>query len=236
MLSLIKRVILDIVESSIRNISGGVGRRIRYAYYKKRFARCGENVIIDIGVIFENPGSMEFGNNVWINSYTQLVAGVPGNTERRIMKIVVNADYTGADGHLYIGSGVGIGSYNILHAFGGLYIGNNVTTSAGVRVYSFSHYYRDDANPSRVTYANCMVESDAVSCIVSPIVIGDGVWLGTNTAVFGGTLGENAFVAANSVVIDDLPPNSYAQGQPAKRIKNRFAEMSLAPQNGSNAL
>lgn len=218
----LKRVFFDIVESLIRNIGGGLGRRIRYAHYKRRLARCGHNVIIDIGVVLENPALMEFGDNVWINSYTHLVAGVPENTDRRIMKVVTNNDYPGESGRLFVGSGVGIGSYNILHAYGGLYIGNNVTTSASVKIYSFSHYYRDDSNPALVTYANCMVDSEHISCIISPIVICDGVWVGINATVFGGTIGKNSFIAANSVVMSNLPPNSYALGQPAKRIKDRF--------------
>ena len=226
MLVKLKRFFFDVIESVIRNISGGVGRRIRYAYYKRRFARCGHNVIIDVGVVIENPGLMEFGDNVWINSYTQLVAGIPDNTDNRIMKVVINKDYPGKSGRLYIGSGVGVGSYNILHAFGGLFIGKNVTTSAGVKIYSFSHYYRDDSNPALITYANCMVDSDHISCITSPIVICDGVWVGINATVFGGTIGENSFIGANSVVMSELPPNSYALGQPAKRIKDRFADYS----------
>jgi acetyltransferase-like isoleucine patch superfamily enzyme len=222
MLLRVKRVIFDIFESLIRNIGGGIGRRIRYIYYKRRFAQCGKNVIIDIGVVVENPGLMIIGDNVWINSYTQLVAGLPGNSDKRIIKLIANDKYNGEDGYLYIGSGVGIGSYNILHAYGGMYIGNNVTTSACVKIYSFSHYYRDDSRPSRVTYANCMVESEDISCVISPIVIEDGVWLGINATVFGGVIGENSFVGANSVVVRNLPANSYALGQPAKRIKNRF--------------
>jgi len=218
----IKRAVLDIIESLIRNIGGGIGRKIRYFYYKRRFKQCGKNVIIDIGVVIENPSSMIIGSNVWINSYTQIVAGRAGNIDNRILKIKINSKYEGEEGGLYIGNGVGIGSYNILHAYGGLYIGDNVTTSAGVKIYSFSHYYRDDLDPTRVTYANCMAYPSEISCIISPIVIENGVWIGVNSTIFGGTIGENSFVAANSVAIKDIEPNAYAFGQPAVKIKDRF--------------
>ena len=67
-----------------------------------------------------------------------------------------------------------------------------------------------------------MVNSDAISCIESPIVIKTNAWLGLNASVFGGIIGKNSFVSTNSVVISDLKENSYASGSPAVMIKNRF--------------
>jgi acetyltransferase-like isoleucine patch superfamily enzyme len=65
-------------------------------------------------------------------------------------------------------------------------------------------------------------EKDRVAYIVSPIVIEDGVWIGLDCLVLGGTVGENSFVASQSIVLEDVPGNSYAAGRPAKRIRGRF--------------
>jgi maltose O-acetyltransferase len=52
------------------------------------------------------------------------------------------------------------------------------------------------------------------------IVIGDNVWIGRNTVVTPGvTIGDGAVVGANSVVTKDIPPNTFAAGQPARVIK-----------------
>lgn len=47
--------------------------------------------------------------------------------------------------------------------------------------------------------------------------IEDGASIGANASVLPGvTVGENAFVAAGAVVIDDVPPNTLAAGVPAE--------------------
>ena len=52
------------------------------------------------------------------------------------------------------------------------------------------------------------------------VVIGHDVWIGMNCIVLKGvSIGPGAIVAAGSVVIDDVEPNSLYAGNPAKRIK-----------------
>lgn len=54
----------------------------------------------------------------------------------------------------------------------------------------------------------------------SPVVIGDGVWIGAGAIVLPGvTLGEGSVVAAGSVVTKDVPAFSLVAGSPAKVIK-----------------
>ncbi len=56
--------------------------------------------------------------------------------------------------------------------------------------------------------------------ISRPVVIEDHVWIGSHTIVQRGvTIGANSVIAAGSVVIKDIPPNSFAGGVPAKVIK-----------------
>jgi acetyltransferase-like isoleucine patch superfamily enzyme len=53
-----------------------------------------------------------------------------------------------------------------------------------------------------------------------PIVIGRNAWLGADVKVLAGvTIGENAIVAAGSVVTKDVPPNMVVAGSPAKVIR-----------------
>ncbi len=50
-----------------------------------------------------------------------------------------------------------------------------------------------------------------------PVYICDDVWLGMNVVVLKGvTIGAGAVIAANSVVVSDIPAGCLAAGQPAK--------------------
>jgi acetyltransferase-like isoleucine patch superfamily enzyme len=52
------------------------------------------------------------------------------------------------------------------------------------------------------------------------IHIGNNVWIGSNSTVLGGvTIGNNAVIAAGSVVTRDVPENTVVAGVPAKVIK-----------------
>jgi len=53
-----------------------------------------------------------------------------------------------------------------------------------------------------------------------PVIIEDNVWIGTHVIIERGvTIGKNSVIAAGSRVINDIPPNTYAAGNPAKVIK-----------------
>jgi acetyltransferase-like isoleucine patch superfamily enzyme len=198
------------------------GRRLRYFYYKNKLNRCGRNVLIDTGVIIENPQYISIGDNVWIDKYTLLMAGPVQSADSPLMK-KDNADYHNSPGELTLGSGIHIGAFNIIQAHGGVSIADKVTTSAGVKIYSFSNYPYDDANRQKKTYANCMVNDQSSICYISsPIVIEEGVWIGLDCLVLGGTIGKNSFITSQSLVLCDIPVNSYATGNPAKKIKSRF--------------
>ena len=220
------RIIHSVIETIIRNISGGLGQRIRFFYYSRRLKSCGRNVRIDEGVILQNPESIVIGNNVWILPYTILTGrgSDPIGANRSVQIKVGDEEPETKDPLLKIGDKTSIGAFNIIHGYGGLTIGSRVTTSARVSIYSFSHAPTDPDNPGLITYANSMVDDAPVACIVSPIVLEDGVWLGLGTSVFAGRIGENTFVAAHSVITGDLERNSYATGHPARRIKKRFDE------------
>jgi acetyltransferase-like isoleucine patch superfamily enzyme len=54
-----------------------------------------------------------------------------------------------------------------------------------------------------------------------PITIETGVWIAAGATVIGGvTIGENAVVAAGSVVTRDVPPNTLVAGNPARVIRS----------------
>jgi virginiamycin A acetyltransferase len=60
-------------------------------------------------------------------------------------------------------------------------------------------------------------------------VIGNDVWIGMEAVVMPGiAIGHGAIVAAKSVVTHDVPPYAIVAGNPAKVVKLRFDEATVA--------
>ena len=54
----------------------------------------------------------------------------------------------------------------------------------------------------------------------APIIIGNNVWVGSNSTILQGvTIGDNAVVAAGAVVTKDVEPGTIVGGVPARFIK-----------------
>lgn len=55
-------------------------------------------------------------------------------------------------------------------------------------------------------------------------VIGDNVWIGTNAVIVGGiNIGNNVLIAPNAYIVNDIPDDSIAVGNPARVLKSETA-------------
>lgn len=60
------------------------------------------------------------------------------------------------------------------------------------------------------------------------IIIGNDVWFGYNALIKNGVnIGHGAIVAANAVVVKDVPPYSIVAGNPGKIVKKRFDDATI---------
>lgn len=60
-------------------------------------------------------------------------------------------------------------------------------------------------------------------------VIENDVWIGQNAVIMPGVhIGNGAIIAANSVVVKDIPPYYVAGGNPCKVLKKRFDDKMVA--------
>ena len=98
-------------------------------------------------------------------------------------------------------------------------IGNDVWTGHHVYITDQSHGYEDVSLPISLQ-----------SQPESPVVIGDGSWLGHGVVVLpGAKIGKHVAVGANSVVTGELPDFCVAVGAPARVIRQYTPESGWTP-------
>ena len=84
---------------------------------------------------------------------------------------------------------------------------NNVLLAPNVSIYTAGHPIHPDSRNSGYEYGIA-------------VTIGDNVWIGGNSVINPGvTIGNNCVIGSGSVVVNDIPENSIAVGNPAKVIR-----------------
>lgn len=210
--SMIFRLFRVLLEDAIRNISGSLGIRLRRYYYQKRLASCGDEVTIETGVYFINPHSIYLGHEVWIDKNVILIAGLP--TSFHQTRVVPSGPLPEFLGKIQIGSKSHIGISSIIQGHGGVMIGNYFTSSAQVAIYSMSN------DPKKCVEGT--MPGPHTHYIISPVEIGENVWLGLGVKIIGHRIGDNTFIKPNAVVTKEIPANCIAEGMPAIAISPRF--------------
>jgi virginiamycin A acetyltransferase len=64
----------------------------------------------------------------------------------------------------------------------------------------------------------------------NPLVVGNDVWIGTNAVILPevNSIGDGAIIGAGAVVSRDVPPYAVVLGNPARIVKYRFGEDTIA--------
>ncbi|MCA0931060.1 CatB-related O-acetyltransferase [Lutimonas saemankumensis] len=119
--------------------------------------------------------------------------------------------------HSYVNSNT-----RITHSIIGKYcsIGSNVTLGMGIHptdlVSTHPAFYSNKKSFKTFADSNFVEE-------YSPIILGNDVWIGSNSIIMGGVkIGNGAIIAAGAVVTKDVKPYEIVGGIPAKHIKMRL--------------
>jgi len=124
-----------------------------------------------------------------------------------------NSFFSAEDGSIIIGKNFSCNTNLHINASikGEITIGNNVLIGPNCVIRSSDHIYIDRNTPIK--------EQGHRS---EKIIIGDDVWIGSNTTILKGTnIGDGAIIAAGAVVNKDVESYSIVGGVPIKHIKYR---------------
>jgi acetyltransferase-like isoleucine patch superfamily enzyme len=129
------------------------------------------------------------------------------------------------NGEVRIGDRVGIGYGAQISAAESIVIEEDVALSAGVVIVDHIHDHRHMGLPV----------FKAPLSKPSPIRIGKGSFLGVHSFICPGVqIGEHAVVAANAVVVNDVPAFAMAAGNPARSVRFHRPPVEDSPPEGSD--
>jgi len=106
-------------------------------------------------------------------------------------------------------NGVTIGHFAHIIAMNSVLIEEDVLIADKVFISDCTHSYEDIDIP--------IIKQEVKK--LSPVVIGEGSWLGENVCVCGASIGKHCIIGANSVVTRDIPDYCVAVGSPARVVK-----------------
>ena len=114
--------------------------------------------------------------------------------------------YTDCGVNITIGKNVFINSGCRFQDQGGITIGNDSLIGHNVVITTLNH----DFEPK-----------NRKGLCPAPVIIGDNVWIGSNSTIVPGVvIGNNSIIGAGSVVTKNIPENVVVAGVPAKIIKS----------------
>ena len=127
-------------------------------------------------------------------------------------------------GKIYIGEWAKLGPNCRVEAVNGIYIGKDSAIAKGATIIDNNSHpiCPADRRYMRHTPHGSLERSPQYSAN-APIRIGENVWIGTMARICKGvTIGDNAIIAACSVVTHDVPANAIAAGNPARIVKENI--------------
>jgi acetyltransferase-like isoleucine patch superfamily enzyme len=218
----VRRAIADLVGAAVLVVPGTIGSVLRVAYYRARGATLGRRVRIDSGVLVDRPDLVTIGDDSWVDRYALIIAGPPraGRETRH-----VGASRPELVGRIVVGARCHVGPHTIVSGIGGVEIGDDVTLSAGVKLYSLSHHMRSWSRPDDedVVFGS-QGPDDLQAMLQGAVTIGTNVGIAVDSVVLPGTtIADRSFVRPQAVVSGSWPPNSILSGSPATREGPRFA-------------
>lgn len=179
-------------------IKSAYSRMVSRLFHATFFYRFGKRSKIVNPLLLKNTKWISIGNRVTINDGAFIMTEKTNETGKIWEKLIVE-------------DGATLGNFNHIVAVNRVVIGKDVLTADRVYISDNYHGYED---------INVPISKQPIKT-KGPTEIGEGSWLGENVCVISAKIGKHCVIAANSVVITDIPDYSIAAGSPAK-VKKQF--------------
>lgn len=121
--------------------------------------------------------------------------------------------------YFQIGHRFSLGRFCVVNALGGVILGDFSGIGPFSQIMSSTHNFRKE----KITGLPYGLSSRPLE--TAPVIIEKHVWIGAGTVILPGVrIGENAVVAAGSLINKDVPPFSMVAGVPARLVIQRSKE------------
>lgn len=117
-----------------------------------------------------------------------------------------------------------IGENSVIEASNKVVIGKDTAIAVNVTIIdNNTHPINPEDRRYMMHTPHNSFERKSQNAASAPIIIGENVWIGSNARICKGvTIGDNAIIAACSVVTKNVPANAVAAGNPAKIVKENI--------------
>jgi acetyltransferase-like isoleucine patch superfamily enzyme len=220
-IKVILTVPIDIWQMIVTYLPGPLGYILRRNFWRRRLDFLGKNVIIDVGVYFQNAKYISIDDNCWIDRNVIILAGQASS--KRITYYKENTNFKLDFGMVRIGENTHIAPNCVLSGIAGLSIGKNCGVAANSCLYSFSHHYRnlEDRNDSQQYSFTPRARMDQQSMLSSPIVIEDYCAIGLCCVILPGvTLKRGSWIASNMVISNNYEPQTLVYAETSMKTKD----------------
>lgn len=176
-------------------------------FYVRRFLRP-QFESVGKGFSFINPWHVEvFGSPVTLGDYVTVIA----SADKKV-RFSIWAEKKG-EGRIHIGD------YALI--LPGVRISSASEIIVGSSSMIASHTYITDGDWHGIYDRVSMGKT-------APVVLGDNVWIGDSVIICKGvTIGNNSIVGAGAVVVNSVPPDVIAAGNPARVVKRLDPEEKI---------
>ena len=225
----------EMINALSAGMRGAPGLLLRQWLFPKLCGRVGRNVVFGRDIVIRNGARIEIADNVVIDDYCVLDARGAGEEKLIIGEGAIinrNVAIQCKLGAVHIGRDSDIGMNSIVHAQGGVYIGDKVVIGGGCEI-SGGVFQTDrteaegsSAEPENGQQGSSFAERGQQRYTKGPIRIGSRSLLGMGVLCLDGVeVGEGAVIGAGSVVTRDIPDGVIAAGAPARVLRARETAM-----------
>lgn len=133
----------------------------------------------------------DIGQSTFIMGNLEIVGNLPGLYQK-----------------LVIGAGASIGNHVTISLDAPVQLGDKISLGPFVLIYTGTH----NIGPGS--------QRRMGRVLPRPVTVEDGAWVGLGAIILPGvTVGRGSIVAAGAVVTEDVPPNAYVEGNPARVVR-----------------